>query len=92
MQLVYMVSLIGAIICLFVGDMEFKQNKFLSSEKQIVTASPDVNTVSGLYAGSLSPETFYNILVFLLRWNSAMMMISLFLPAMEFGKINLIKF
>ncbi|XP_010447488.1 PREDICTED: probable protein phosphatase 2C 60 isoform X1 [Camelina sativa] len=28
-----------------IGDMEFKQNKFLSSEKQIVTASPDVNTV-----------------------------------------------
>jgi protein phosphatase 1G len=25
--------------------MEFKQNKFLPSEKQIVTASPDVNTV-----------------------------------------------
>lgn len=28
------------------GDMEFKQNKFLSAEKQIVTANPDVNTVS----------------------------------------------
>lgn len=28
--------------------MEFKQNKFLSAEKQIVTANPDVNTVSPL--------------------------------------------
>lgn len=28
-----------------IGDMEFKQNKFLSAEKQIVTANPDVNTV-----------------------------------------------
>lgn len=27
------------------GDMEFKQNKFLPVEKQIVTADPDVNTV-----------------------------------------------
>lgn len=27
------------------GDMEFKQNKFLPAEKQIVTASPDINTV-----------------------------------------------
>nr|GEY72976.1 probable protein phosphatase 2C 60 isoform X1 [Tanacetum cinerariifolium] len=28
------------------GDTEFKQNKFLSAEKQIVTANPDVNTVN----------------------------------------------
>ncbi|KAH6790922.1 Protein phosphatase 2C family protein [Perilla frutescens var. frutescens] len=28
-----------------IGDMEFKQNKFLPAEKQIVTADPDVNTV-----------------------------------------------
>lgn len=28
------------------GDMEFKQNKFLSAENQIVTANPDINTVS----------------------------------------------
>lgn len=28
------------------GDMEFKQNKFLPAEKQIVTANPDINTVS----------------------------------------------
>ncbi|CAL1353076.1 unnamed protein product [Linum trigynum] len=28
-----------------IGDMEFKQNKFLPSEKQIVTANPDINTV-----------------------------------------------
>lgn len=28
------------------GDMEFKQNKFLPAEKQIVTANPDVNIVS----------------------------------------------
>lgn len=29
-----------------VGDMEFKQNKFLIAEDQIVTANPDINTVS----------------------------------------------
>lgn len=29
-----------------VGDMEFKQNKFLPAEKQVVTANPDINTVS----------------------------------------------
>ncbi|RZR83490.1 hypothetical protein BHM03_00010099 [Ensete ventricosum] len=28
------------------GDMEFKQNKFLPAEKQVVTCNPDVNTVS----------------------------------------------
>ncbi|KAL3650930.1 hypothetical protein CASFOL_007333 [Castilleja foliolosa] len=28
-----------------IGDMEFKQNKFLPAEKQIVTASPDINIV-----------------------------------------------
>ncbi|XP_044471000.1 probable protein phosphatase 2C 60 isoform X1 [Mangifera indica] len=28
-----------------IGDMEFKQNKFLPPEKQIVTANPDVDTV-----------------------------------------------
>ncbi|CAL0323152.1 unnamed protein product [Lupinus luteus] len=28
-----------------IGDMEFKGNKFLSSEKQIVTAKPDINIV-----------------------------------------------
>lgn len=27
------------------GDMEFKQNKYLSAEKQIVTANPDINAV-----------------------------------------------
>lgn len=27
------------------GDMEFKQNKFLPAEKQIVTADPDINIV-----------------------------------------------
>ncbi|KAJ6956190.1 hypothetical protein NC652_007325 [Populus alba x Populus x berolinensis] len=27
-----------------IGDMEFKQNKFLPVEKQIVTANPDINT------------------------------------------------
>ncbi|CAL5192337.1 unnamed protein product [Lathyrus oleraceus] len=29
-----------------IGDMEFKQNKFLPAEKQVVTANPDINTVS----------------------------------------------
>lgn len=29
--------------------MEFKQNKFLPAEKQIVTANPDINTVSTFY-------------------------------------------
>ncbi|KAF3579503.1 hypothetical protein DY000_02034388 [Brassica cretica] len=28
-----------------IGDMEFKQNKFLSSDKQMVTANPDINTI-----------------------------------------------
>ncbi|XP_059275319.1 probable protein phosphatase 2C 60 isoform X2 [Lycium ferocissimum] len=28
-----------------IGDMEFKQNKFLPAEKQTVTANPDINTV-----------------------------------------------
>ncbi|PHU29071.1 putative protein phosphatase 2C 60 [Capsicum chinense] len=28
-----------------IGDMEFKLNKFLPAEKQIVTANPDINTV-----------------------------------------------
>ncbi|CAJ1973631.1 unnamed protein product [Sphenostylis stenocarpa] len=28
-----------------IGDMEFKQNKFLPAEKQILTANPDINTV-----------------------------------------------
>lgn len=28
-----------------IGDMEFKQNKFLPAERQIVTANPDINTV-----------------------------------------------
>lgn len=29
--------------------MEFKQNKFLSAEKQIVTANPDINIVRVYY-------------------------------------------
>lgn len=28
-----------------IGDVEFKQNKFLSPEKQIVTANPDINII-----------------------------------------------
>ncbi|XP_010526243.1 PREDICTED: probable protein phosphatase 2C 60 [Tarenaya hassleriana] len=28
-----------------IGDMEFKQNKFLPAEEQIVSANPDINTV-----------------------------------------------
>nr|CAB3468592.1 unnamed protein product [Digitaria exilis] len=28
-----------------IGDMEFKQNKFLSPDKQILTANPDINIV-----------------------------------------------
>lgn len=31
--------------CCFAGDMEFKQNKFLPAEKQMVTADPDINCV-----------------------------------------------
>ena len=45
-NLFYMQSL--SVELSFTGDMEFKQNKFLPTEKQIVTASPDVNTVSGI--------------------------------------------
>ncbi|KAB2024946.1 hypothetical protein ES319_D06G119600v1 [Gossypium barbadense] len=33
-----------------IGDVEFKQNKFLPAEKQIVTANPDINT--GLHVKS----------------------------------------
>lgn len=33
---------------LFIGDVEFKQNKFLPPEKQIVTANPDINVVRSL--------------------------------------------
>lgn len=28
------------------GDVEFKQNKFLPAEKQILTCNPDINIVS----------------------------------------------
>ncbi|KAF3789844.1 putative protein phosphatase 2C 58 [Nymphaea thermarum] len=28
-----------------IGDVEFKQNKYLPAEKQIITANPDINTV-----------------------------------------------
>lgn len=28
-----------------IGDMEFKQNKFLTPDKQMLTANPDINTV-----------------------------------------------
>ncbi|XP_027938829.1 probable protein phosphatase 2C 60 [Vigna unguiculata] len=28
-----------------IGDMEFKQNRFLPAEKQMVTANPDINTI-----------------------------------------------
>jgi len=31
--------------------MEFKQNKFLPVEKQIVTANPDINTVGIMVFG-----------------------------------------
>lgn len=31
--------------CVAAGDAEFKQNKHLPAEKQIVTANPDINTV-----------------------------------------------
>lgn len=41
-------------IKLFVaGDMEFKQNKTLPVEKQIVTANPDINTVCNIPASVL---------------------------------------
>ncbi|RWW11591.1 hypothetical protein GW17_00024795, partial [Ensete ventricosum] len=33
------------------GDMEFKQNKFLPAEKQVVTCNPDVNTYHPVAAG-----------------------------------------
>lgn len=29
-----------------IGDVEFKQNKYLPAEKQIVTADPDITSVS----------------------------------------------
>lgn len=36
------------------GDVEFKQNKFLPAEKQIVTANPDLNTVRASFKQLLS--------------------------------------
>lgn len=38
-----MASLITSVIS---GDMELKQNKSLPAEKQIVTANPDIRSVS----------------------------------------------
>lgn len=38
----------NCILLQIAGDMEFKQNKFLPPEKQIVTANPDVDTVCTL--------------------------------------------
>ncbi|KAL0393933.1 UNVERIFIED_CONTAM: putative protein phosphatase 2C 60 [Sesamum latifolium] len=35
----------GSLNARAIGDMEFKQNKFLPPEKQIVTANPDINIV-----------------------------------------------
>lgn len=49
--------------------MEFKQNKFLPAEKQVVTANPDINTVSlSLGCSStncLSDTQIYHIFHFL---------------------------
>ena len=45
------------------GDVEFKQNKYLSPEKQIVTAWPDIQIVSDLKELMLLnlDYTFYNL-------------------------------
>jgi hypothetical protein len=38
--------------------MEFKQNKFLSPDKQMLTANPDINTVSSSASvNALTPAT-----------------------------------
>ena len=34
---------------LYAGDMEFKRNKLLPAEEQIVTANPDINMVCSMY-------------------------------------------
>jgi len=39
------------------GDMEFKQNRFLPAEKQMVTANPDINTVSLFMCDTLNRLT-----------------------------------
>lgn len=36
------------------GDAEFKQNKFMPAEKQIVTAYPDVITVCSIWTSLVS--------------------------------------
>lgn len=41
----YVTSTCHVLFFIYTGDMEFKQNKFLPADKQIVTANPDVNTV-----------------------------------------------
>lgn len=43
------------------GDMEFKQNKFLPPEKQIVTASPDINIVCVFFI-SITTDVVFIIL------------------------------
>lgn len=40
------------------GDMEFKQNKFLPPEKQIVTASPDINIVCSFFISTATDVLF----------------------------------
>ena len=37
--------IVHKLFSIYTGDMEFKQNKFLPADKQIVTANPDINTV-----------------------------------------------
>lgn len=53
--------------------MEFKQNKYLTAEKQIITANPDVTTVRILPA--VFPIhisiTYVNITLYLLLWQRA---------------------
>lgn len=43
------------------GDMEFKQNRFLSAEKQMVTANPDINTVSLFLTNHLTWHVIHKI-------------------------------
>ena len=45
----YLLSILHIFVC-NAGDVEFKQNKFLPVEKQIVTADPDINTVCDFYS------------------------------------------
>ena len=40
-------------ILIVAGDVEFKQNKSLPADRQIVTANPDIKTVCGIWTSAV---------------------------------------